>query len=228
MINNLTITMKRLRKTVEEVYEEIKKMIYLNLLAPGQKLICQDLAKKLDTSTTPVIQALRGLERSSLVRHDHNRGYFVQEITIREAEELFQAREALESFAVPIIVQNLNRDRLESIRQAIKDYQNAQGSEQRRGLMLKDAGFHLKIMECAGNKVIYGLLEHVLEQITLKYNPEYLWEYRIKEVSKEHREILESLSKGNVAETQELMRSHIRKGRDHVIGSLKAFRKIEI
>lgn len=94
--------------------------------------------------------------------------------------------------------------------------------------MLKDAGFHLKIMECAGNKVIYGLLEHVLEQITLKYNPEYLWEYRIKEVSKEHREILESLSKGNVAETRELMRSHIRKGRDHVIGSLKAFRKIEI
>lgn len=227
MINNL-IMKKKSGKAVEEVYEEIKRMIYLNLLAPGQKLVYQNLADKLNTSITPVVQALRGLERSNLVRYEQNKGYFVQEITIREAEELFQAREALEIFAVPIIVQNLNKDKLDSIRQAFKDYRSGQSPEQRRGLMLKDAGFHLKIVECSGNKVIYSLLEHIFEQITLKYKPEYLWEQRIREVSKEHSEILGSLSKGKVEETQELIRSHIKKGKDHIIGSLKSFMGTEI
>jgi len=226
MINNL-IMKKKSGKAVEEVYEEIKRMIYLNMLAPGQKLVYQNLADKLNTSITPVVQALRGLERSNLVRYEQNKGYFVQEITIREAEELFQAREALETFAVPIIVQNLTRDKLDSIRRAVRDYRSGQSPEQRRGLMLKDAGFHLKIVECSGNKVIYSLLEHIFEQITLKYKPEYLWEQRIKDVSKEHSEILKSLSKGKVAETQELIRSHIRKGRDHIIGTLKSFMRVE-
>jgi len=227
MINNL-IMKKKSGKAVEEVYEEIKRMIYLNLLAPGQKLVYQNLADKLNTSITPIVQALRGLEHSNLVRYEQNKGYFVQEITIREAEELFQAREALETFSVPIIVQNLSRDKLDSIRRAFKDYRSGLSPEQRRGLMLKDAGFHLKIVECSGNKVIYSLLEHIFEQITLKYKPEYLWEQRIKEVSKEHSEILGSLSKGKVAETQELIRSHIKKGKDHIIGSLKSFMGTEI
>jgi DNA-binding GntR family transcriptional regulator len=91
----------------EDVYLKIKAMIYNNELAPGQKLIYQALAKKLNLSMTPVIQALNRLEHSNLVRHEPNRGYFVGEMHETECRELYQAREALETYIIPFAIQKL-------------------------------------------------------------------------------------------------------------------------
>ena len=145
-------------KTVEDVYDEIKRMIYYNMLAPGQKLIYRDIAERLKTSITPVVQALRALERSNFVRHEANKGYFVAEITETEARELFQAREALEIYSIYLIIENLDLKKLDAIREAFRDYKGAMAPEHRRILMLKDAQFHLQIVKCSGHSVIYGLL----------------------------------------------------------------------
>ena len=103
---------KKRGKAVEEVYQEIKRMLYFNLLAPGQRLVYHDLAKKLNVSITPIVQALIRLQRSNLVRYEPNKGYFVGEITEGEAKELYQAREALELYAVPLIVKNLTTEKI--------------------------------------------------------------------------------------------------------------------
>jgi DNA-binding GntR family transcriptional regulator len=219
---------KKKGKTVEEVYDDIKKMIYYNRLAPGQKLIYRDIAERLNTSITPVVQALKALERSNFVRHEPNKGYFVQEITQTEAKELFQAREALEIYSISLIIENLDLEKLDSIREAFRDYKGAMAPEHRRMLMLKDARFHLKIVECSGNNVIYGLLEHIFEQITLKYRPEYLWEERIKEVAKEHAAILKSLGEGDIKKTTDLLRTHIRKGKEHIVSSLQTYGVVDL
>ncbi len=204
-------------KTVEEVYKEIKKMIYYNMLAPGQKLYYQDLAKRLSISTTPVIQALKRLERSNLVRHEPNKGYFVGEINETEARELFQAREALETYAISLLIQNLSGKNMDSIGKAFEEYNKATSPEYKRIRMLKDAQFHLSIVDCAGNKLIYNLLKEIFEQIYLRYKPEYLWGERIKEAAIEHRAIIKSLEKGNVKEITGLIKTHIRNGLAHII-----------
>jgi len=214
---------KKKGKAVEEVYDEIKKMIYYNMLAPGQKLIYRDIAERLKTSITPVVQALKALERSNFVRHEPNKGYFVAEITETEARELFQAREALEIYSISLIIENLDLKKLDAIRGAFRDYKGAMAPEYRRILMLKDAQFHLKIVECSGHNVIYRLLEHIFEQITLKYRPEYLWEDRIKQVAKEHGAILKSLGEGDIKKTTKLLRTHIQKGREHIVRSLQSY-----
>ena len=101
--------------TIEEVYLKIKEMIYFNQLAPGQKLIYSDLAKRLGVSVTPVVQALNRLETSKLVRYTPNKGYFVGEITETEAVQLYQAREALEIYIMPTVIQNLDPKKLDEI-----------------------------------------------------------------------------------------------------------------
>lgn len=212
---------KKKGKTVEEVYREIKKMIYYNDLAPGQKLIYQGLANKLNTSTTPVVQALKRLERSKFVRYEPNKGYFVGEITETEAKELYQCREALEIYAIPMIIQNLTAEKLDSVRGAFKEYNKATPPGQRRILMIRDAQFHLKIIEYAGNSVIYSILEDLFERIYLRYRPEYLWEDRIKEATMEHRAILKSLGEGDSKRTSSIIKKHIRKGMDHIIRNLR-------
>ena len=92
---------------IEEAYQRIKEMLYLNQLAPGQKIHSNDMSRRLNISVTPVIQALNRLEASGLVEYVPNKGYFLGEITEQEAQELYEAREALEIYLIPKVVENI-------------------------------------------------------------------------------------------------------------------------
>ena len=217
---NVTKNLRKGKK-VEEVYDQIKRMIYLNELAPGQKLVYHDLADRLKTSTTPVIQALKGLERSNFVRYVPNKGYFVGEITESEATDLFQAREAIETFIVPFVLERMNSNRMRCLRNTYREYQKATRPEDRRVRMIQDAAFHLNIAEYSDNKVIQSLLKGVFEHIYLRYRPEYLWEERLKQADEEHRAILKAIEEGSVEKVQKLMRKHIHNGLSNIIRHLQ-------
>lgn len=206
------------RKNVaEEAFLQIKQMLYLNELAPGQKIIYSDLAKRLNMSVTPVVQALNRLETSKLVTYVPNRGYFVGVITETETRNLYQAREALEVFLIPSIVENLDPASLDAINDRFKNYRNAIDEGNRRELILLDCKFHLTICEFGKNEVIHRLLKDIFEQIYLRYRGEYLQEERIRGVVREHRELLHALRIGDVGDAMRLTRDHIRKGMQTVI-----------
>ncbi|MBW2367970.1 MAG: GntR family transcriptional regulator [Deltaproteobacteria bacterium] len=217
---------KKKGKTVEEVFWEIKNMIYYNLLAPGQKIIYKDIAQRLNVSVTPIVQALKRLELSNLVVYKPNIGYFVGELTEEAVVELYQVREALEIYSLPLVMRNLRKKDLKSIRDAFKQYREATAPDQGRMLMLRDAQFHLKIVEYSGNKTLHAHLKDVLEQIYMKYKPEYLIKDRVKGALQEHNAILNSLTQGDVAKTQGLLRDHIHNGKSHIVHNLRLNQKI--
>lgn len=97
---------------IEEAYQRIKEMLYLNQLAPGQKIHGEDMSRRLNISVTPVIQALNRLEASGLVEYVPNKGYFLGEINEQEAKELYEAREALELYIIPKVVENITNKKL--------------------------------------------------------------------------------------------------------------------
>ena len=205
-------------KTVDHVFAEIKNMIYYNRLAPGQRIIYNDLAQKLGVSTTPVIQALKLLERSNLVCYKSNRGYFVGELTRQMVEDLYGVREALEIYTLPQVMQNLNQKALDSIREAFKKYDRSiTPRPEGRILMLRDAQFHLKIIEYAGNQAVYDILKNVLEQIYTQYKTEYLAADRIEKAYEEHRSILKALGQDDFDEAADLLKTHIRRGKEHLL-----------
>lgn len=207
--------------TIEEVYLKIKEMIYFNKLAPGQKLIYSDLSARLGVSITPIVQALNRLENSKLVKYVPNKGYFVGEITEEEAKQLYQAREALEIYIVPMVIQNLDSKKLDEIQKAFSAHLEAYGDRFNRGLILLDSKFHLQIAEHSHNQVIYRVLKDVFEQLYLKYPPQNLSDERAKAVVVEHREILNALRKRDVQATVDVIKLHIKAGMAHVINSLK-------
>ena len=209
------------RGSIDTVYTQIKTMMYNQDLAPGQKLIYQDLAHRLNVSTTPILQALHRLENAKLVRYEQNKGFFVAEITETEARELYQAREALEVYLIPILAQKLTKKRIQEIRDSFRAQKNKSAPNYRRRLMLTDADFHLTLAGASGNQVVVDLLHTVMERIYLKYRAEFLGEERIMQVLKQHRQILESLQKKEVETAIQLTREHIQSGMNHMIDSLK-------
>jgi DNA-binding GntR family transcriptional regulator len=206
---------------VDVAFRKIKEMMFHHEIVPGQKLLYQELARKLQMSITPVIQALNRLQLMNIVYSERNKGYYVGEADPVEARELFLAREALETFLVPTIIEKLTEEKLAAMERAMKAHVHAVSDTQfRRSMIIIDTNYHLEIIKCAENKVIYNLCNLILEQIYLKYRPEYLKEERLKEAAQEHRELFEAFKSRDVAKTRRLVRQHIRAGSDHIVGSL--------
>jgi DNA-binding GntR family transcriptional regulator len=206
---------------VDLAFRKIKEMMYHHEIVPGQKLLYQELARKLGMSITPVIQALNRLQLLNIVYSERNKGYYVGEADPEEAKQLFEALEALQGFVLPAVVENLTEERLQALQRAMEEHvEAASAPEYRRILMLKDTHFHLRVVEYAENKVIYNLCKLILEQIYLKYRPEYMRDERLREAAEEHEAILETLRRRDVAKARRLLRQHMRKAREHIVGSL--------
>ena len=216
---------KRVKKEqelpVDVAFRKIKEMMYHHEIVPGQKLLYQELAKKLGMSITPIIQALNRLQLLNIVYSERNKGYYVGETDPVEANELFTAREAFETFLVPAIIKNLTDKKLHDLEKALKEHVKAASiPEYRRILMIKDTNFHLQMIRIAENKVMYNLSKMIFEQIYLKYRPEYMREERIREAAEEHSALLKALREKDARKIRRLIKQHIKNGRAHVVGSL--------
>ena len=214
---------------VDIAFKRIKDMMFHHEIVPGQKLLYKELAKKLGMSVTPIIQALNRLQLLNIVYSERNKGYYVGEADPTEAKELLMAREALETYIVPFVIENLTGKKLSSIENAMKKHVTAGSSPQyRRILLLKDVDFHLSIIECAENRVIYNQCKLIFEQIYLKYRPEYVSDQRIRETAKEHKELFKALKSQDVKKTRQLIKRHIKKGSQYIVDSLLLNRDLTI
>ncbi len=79
------------------VRQEIERRIVSGTLAAGEKLNEMDFSSALGVSRGPVREAFRALEQAGLVRTEKNRGVFVREISLEEADQIYEVRAALEA-----------------------------------------------------------------------------------------------------------------------------------
>lgn len=82
------------------VYEEIKKKIISNTFQPGEKLDPDKISTELNVSRTPVINALKALNRNGFVVIHPRSGTYVKQYTQEEISSLMDFRSAIESCVV--------------------------------------------------------------------------------------------------------------------------------
>jgi DNA-binding GntR family transcriptional regulator len=205
----------------EEIYVKLKRMLFDYEIVPGQKLQCQDLAEKFRVSRTPVKDALNKLEREGYVELRHNRGYYVGEIGLEEAEELYEIREALETLAIQKAVNHFDRKSLESLRQAMEAYSaDVEKGVVSRGRLILDANFHLKIAEAGGSKSLFEMLRTIFSKIYLRHRIDNLPPERSRIADNEHQEIFDALSSKDTSVALKRMKKHLNLGRENMLGSL--------
>lgn len=206
---------------IEEAYNKIKDMIYSNQLAPGQKIIYNDLAKKLKISVTPLIHALNRLEASDFVSYVPNKGYFLNEITVEEACQLYEVREALEIHALPKVMENIKQADIDAIKNSSQKYKHLEQVAADRDLFLADAQFHVELVRISGNNILYKMLKEIFEKLYLKYPPQYMNTARLREIASEHKSLLEALTRRDMVAATAITKYHIAQGRNRIINSLQ-------
>lgn len=90
--------------TVDRVVRVLREQIVKGNLRPGTPLRVASLAEQLGTSQGPVREAIRMLVAEGLVMHEHNRGTFVRTFTEDDCLDVYVAREAIETWAVRVIL----------------------------------------------------------------------------------------------------------------------------
>jgi len=206
---------------ISEAYQKIKEMLYHQELVPGQKIIYEDLARAFHMSTTPIINALSRLEQDGLVILKYNRGYYVTEISEKEAEDLLEARHVLEEYSITKLINTYSGAKikfLEKILRQLKDYRPSSYTKKR---LFMDAAFHVSIAEMSGNRIVVDLLNFIYEKIYLRYRTERIALKRMDEADKEHTILLNAIKKKNIPLALRILDDHFIKVKKNLLLTIR-------
>ena len=104
-MSEFTIT-KRQPALAAQVYGLLRQMLGSQVFAPGDRLVEEDISRRLSVSRTPVREALFRLEQMGLVEQ-RDGGFHVPTLTLQDVQEIFQIRRLLEPQAVAAIANAL-------------------------------------------------------------------------------------------------------------------------
>jgi DNA-binding GntR family transcriptional regulator len=203
-----------------DAYNDIRKMIFLNELRPGQKVAYRDMAKRLGMSLTPVVQALKHMEFLGLLQHEPNRGFYIKPMDAEEIAEAYDLRVVLEVNLVPKIVVRLDEDEKSRLQFALQEYLAAGRSGSLMLRLSKDMNFHMTLAEISGRPLSIRMLRYLLDFLYLRFEKERIFSRPRESAAVEHQKIFDALVAGQTREAQKAMRDHIRSVKDNVMEDL--------
>ena len=196
---------------IAEAYIRIKQMLYKQELVPGQKVIYEDLAQALHMSTTPIINALSRLEQDGLVILKYNRGYFVTEISEKEAEDLIEARQALEEYSIKKLIDTYRDEKMKFLEDLLRKLASYRPNSYTKKRLFMDSAFHVAIAEMAGNQIVKETLRFIFERIYLRYKMERITLNRMNEADREHAMILNAIKRKDKKRALKKLEHHFKK-----------------
>lgn len=221
----MTEKVKKKKKTADdftrEAYIGIRRMFFVNEIGPDQKISYGDLAKKLGMSTTPVIQALKRLEDQGLVRHEPNRGYYTESISLKEIIEIYEFRELIETSLLPKTIAGMNKKKLKILKKALDNHLDAVRDIYLKERLLRDMEFHLVLAGLSQCTIQINTLKSLFDLLYLKYRGNILFVTPMDTVDSEHIKIYDHIADSNLDGATRILKQHISNVKMHAITSIE-------
>jgi DNA-binding GntR family transcriptional regulator len=99
---------------------ELERQIVSGEIAAGTKLNEADIAGSLGVSRGPVREAFRALDQAGLVRVEKNRGVYVRQVSLEEANEIYEVRAALEGLIGRLAARHVDAEQAEQLRSIVR------------------------------------------------------------------------------------------------------------
>jgi phosphonate utilization transcriptional regulator len=190
------------------VQAEIEQLILRGELAIGQRVNESELASRFGMSRGPIREALRALEESRLVRSEKNRGVFVREVSIDEADEIYDVREALDQLVGQRVAERATPEQLRDLQAVVAQMDDATAVRDIKRYHALNLKFHDMLVDFAGNARLtesYRLLTKGL----LLFRLRGLQDGGGFAVSNtEHRAVLDAVAAQDSARAGRLLRRH--------------------
>lgn len=184
------------------------------------------LAEQLQVSRTPIREAMRQLQRDSLVTADAGGGLRVTTISLTDAAQLYDCRTALEQLSVQEACHHATVNQLEMLEKLVvraEQLAEASPSQTQSSVMLElDYQFHRSIAESSGNLWLVTLLDQVFDKMALlrvqttHHNP------RVLEIRSEHRQIFETIAQRDGSAAIRAIQLHLAASKQRVLQEVQS------
>ena len=208
----MTRGQSRNRRALRDVaFAKIRELIVSGAIAPGERLIEESLGQRLGMSRNPVRESLKLLEREGFVTISPYRGAVVSRIGRKEAMDVFEIRELLDSFAAAQAARTATPADLDELREVLKLGARAIEKNELGKLGTLNGRFHAKVHDMAGNVE----LSHSLERLRLKVE----WMFagyvatRGEVAWVEHQQLADTIESGDAELAAQLSQEHVAKSR---------------
>jgi DNA-binding GntR family transcriptional regulator len=196
---------------VDRIYGLLKAWLIECKLSPGDVLSEVDLARRCETSRTPIREACNRLAQDGWINRIPHKGYLVAPVSIRDVLQLYDYRKLLECFAAEKASQVASTEDLDSLAQIISVEQH--GDVDADQVVAVNDPFHIAIARVAGNQRVCDQLALTLEYV-----------HRLDRLSTQkshswipHGEILQALQARKPQEARQAMAAHIDYARDRML-----------
>ena len=195
-------------------YSSIKQYILEGRLDENARLTEEFLSNRLGISKSPIREALNRLEAEGLIRIEARRGAYLPTFSMKEIDELYDLREALEAHAARTA--KVTPALLTELKKSIRLLRKHLESNDKANYIEEDVRFHTALVNAAGNDLLSKEFESVQNRIWLCRRNTY--DLSSSSAPDQHEAIVSGLQ-GDRTAAQRAMSEHIR----HVRQKLMAF-----
>lgn len=191
----------------ESVAEEIRRLIMIGELQPGERLVEDRLAEQLGVSRNPVREAIRALEGTGLVEVVPRRGAYVSQLDPMQASQLLELRAVIEGYAARLAARNRTDEHVAALRECIEGGMEAsrKGDHVRAAAFHRD--FHIGIERASGNDHLEAVVGPLRHQTELVFS--VLADRRAVLSWDEHVRILEAIEAGDESKAERFTMEHM-------------------
>lgn len=191
---------------------------------PKERIYAHRIAEEIQTSRTPVREALGRLVQEGLVRKDGGWGYAVRELTSQEIRDLFNVRQALEMEAARAAVSRITAAEISRIEKLLALTTRHLGRERIDDFVKVSREIHLAIVRASGNELLISLLASLHEQIqVLGYQLNARNHARSPQVLAENTAIVDALKQRDLSGLQTAIQTHLQNGCVSTIDAMRDY-----
>jgi len=193
----------------EIVCEVLRDAIRGGVLKPGEWLKENDLADELLVSRTPVREAIRKLEQEGYVVTVPRRGAYVASVSIRDINEIFEIRAALEALACELAAERITDEEQERLERLLVAIGRAIEEHDIERIVQTDIEFHELLYQAARNERLLVIIGNLREQLTRFRTISMSYPGRLKATLEEHRAIVDAIGAGDARYARKVGEKHM-------------------
>ncbi|MBL3648109.1 GntR family transcriptional regulator [Bacillus vallismortis] len=201
--SNISKPVRQTAKTI--ALEQIQKWIVEGILAPGEKINDDELAKALGVSRTPVREALQLLAVQGFVEMSPGRETRISQIEKNDVFKVYPPMAALQSTAAELAIENIQSSHLEEMAAINQQMKTAIDRNEIYEALELDKAFHDVMIDAADNEYIRNFTS-VLHMHILRL--EYLFFKSPQNSIEEHEQMIQACKEKDRKKAAELTYSN--------------------
>ena len=207
---------------VPSVQRELERMIAVGELKGGDRINESALALKLGISRGPIREACRAFEQTGVLRSEINRGFFVREITMKEALDIYDLRAQLGGMAGRLAAASVTGAQLEELESLVNRMDAAVTAEDVGAYYPLNVEFHTRLIACADNHKLEQLWPTLENELHLFRTRTFVMPGAMRASNHDHRAIVAALRQGDGASAARLLSEHILAGKARLLRAIAA------